>query len=175
MKYMVISDIHGGIYELNTILDIYVNEHCSKLLILGDLFNYGFDLNKEDIVNRLNLLRDNIIAVRGNCDNDLSGVLFDMPYINEVILNNRSILLTHGHIYTRKQLLDKKKDIIYFGHSHRKIIDREGDTLLVNPGSISKSRSGENSFAMVDEEKIAIRNLNNEIIDEYKFNNLKRK
>ena len=173
MKYMVISDIHGGIYELNTVLDIYLNEHCSKLLILGDLFGYGFDLNREDVVNRLNLLKDNIIAVRGNCDNDLSGVLFDMPYINEINLNDKSIVLTHGHIYTRKQLLDKNKDIIYFGHSHRNEIDREGDTLLVNPGSISKSRSGDNSFAIVDENKLTIRNLNNEIINEYKFENFK--
>ena len=60
---MIISDIHGGIYELNKVLDIYVKENCSKLIILGDLFNYGFDLNRIDIVNRLNLMRDNIIAV----------------------------------------------------------------------------------------------------------------
>lgn len=33
MIYMVISDIHGGIYNLNKVLDIYVKEHCSKLLI----------------------------------------------------------------------------------------------------------------------------------------------
>ena len=169
MKYMVISDVHGGIYELNAILDIYASERCSKLLVLGDLFNYGFDLNRGNIINRLNLLKDNIITVRGNCDNDLSGVEFNMPYIVETKLNDKNIILTHGHIYTRKQLLEKKKDIVYFGHSHRNEITREGDTLLVNPGSISKSRSGENSFAIVDEEKITIRNLNNKIIDEYKF------
>ena len=76
MKYMVISDIHGGINNLNKVLDIYVKEHCSKLLILGDLFNYGIDLNKEDIVNRLNLMKENIIAVSGNCDNNIKDILF---------------------------------------------------------------------------------------------------
>ena len=85
MKYMVISDIHGGIYELNSVLDIYKKENCSKLIILGDLFNYGFDLNREDILNRLNIMKESIIAVRGNCDNNINNILFDMPYID--ILN----------------------------------------------------------------------------------------
>ena len=74
MKYMIISDIHGGIYELNKVLDIYNKEHCSQLIILGDLFNYGFDLNREDIVNRLNLMNENIIAVRGKCDNNINDI-----------------------------------------------------------------------------------------------------
>ena len=49
MKYMIISDIHGDIYKLNTVLDIYNKEKCDKLIVLGDLFNYGIDLNKNDI------------------------------------------------------------------------------------------------------------------------------
>ena len=50
---MIISDIHGDIYNLNKVLDIYFKEKCNKLIILGDLFNYGFCLNREDIINRL--------------------------------------------------------------------------------------------------------------------------
>ena len=169
MKYMVISDMHGGINELNKVLDIYVKEQCSKLLILGDLFDYGFNINNQDIVNRLNIMKDNIIAVIGNCDNDLRGILFDENYLIETELNDKKIILTHGHLYTKKQLLDKNKDIIFYGHSHIGNIDRVGSTLLVNPGSISKSRQGENSFAIVDENKISIRNLNNESINEYTF------
>ena len=82
MKYMVISDIHGGINELNDVLEIYKNEGCSKLLILGDLFDYGFgeDFSRQDIINRLNPMKDNIIAVIGNCDNNLNGILFNMEY-----------------------------------------------------------------------------------------------
>lgn len=119
MKYMIISDIHGGIYELNRVLDIYTKEHCSKLLVLGDLFNYGIDLNRHDIINRLNLMKDNIIAVRGNCDNNINDILFDMPYINRVNLNNKNILLTHGHLYNRNYLMDVDSNIILTGHSHK--------------------------------------------------------
>ncbi len=55
---MIISDIHGDIYNLNKVLDIYSKERCNKLIVLGDLFNYGIDLNKDDIVNRLNLMKE---------------------------------------------------------------------------------------------------------------------
>lgn len=166
MRYMIISDIHGGIYELNKVLDIYSKEHCSKLLILGDLFDYGFSINRNDIVNRLNLMKDNIIAVSGNCDNNIKDILFDMPYINKVDINNKKIILTHGHLYNKDYLLNLDVDIILTGHSHVASIENINNKLFVNPGSISKSRRGENSFAIIDENKVTIRNLNNEILEE---------
>lgn len=166
MKYMVISDIHGGIYNLDKVLDIYVKEHCSKLLILGDLFNYGFDLNKDDIVNRLNLMKENIIAVSGNCDNNIKGILFDMPFINNVVLNNKKITITHGHLYNKEYLLNLDTDIVFVGHSHIPVIEKIGDIVYCNPGSITKSRSGDNSFIIVDENKITIRTLENMVLEE---------
>lgn len=169
MKYMVISDIHGGIYELNRVLDIYYNEHCSKLLILGDLFDYGFSINRNDIVNRLNIMKDSIIAVSGNCDNNIKDILFDMPYINRVNLNNKNIILTHGHLYSKEYLSNLDVDVILTGHSHTACIENINNKLFLNPGSISKSRRGENSFTIIDTDKVTIRNLDNEIIGEYKF------
>ena len=81
---MIISDIHGGIDELNKVLEFYIQEKCNKLIILGDLFNYGIDFNRENIINRLNSMKQNIIYVRGNCDNNISNILFDTPYFKEI-------------------------------------------------------------------------------------------
>lgn len=164
---MVVSDIHGGIYELNKVLDIFEKEHCSKLIILGDLFDYGININIEDIINRLNYMRDNIIAVRGNCDNNINDIMFDMPYINKIELNNKTIIITHGHLYNKQYLCEIDADIIFTGHSHIYNIENVNNKFFINPGSITKSRRGDNSFAIVDENKVTIRNLNNEII-EYK-------
>ena len=169
MKYMIISDIHGGIYELNKVLDIYFKEHCSKLLILGDLFDYGFDITRNDIVSKLNSMKDSIIAVRGNCDNNIKDILFDMPYTNNINLNNKNITLTHGHLYSKNYLSELDTDIIFIGHSHVTNIETINNKLFINPGSISKSRRGDNSFAIVDDNKITIRNLNNEILEEIKI------
>ena len=169
MKYMVISDIHGDINNLNKVLDIYWEEKCSKLLILGDLFNYGIDYNRYDIINRLNTISDKIIAVSGNCDNNISGLLFSMPYEIEIKLNNSQVILTHGHLYSKEHLLKTSNDIIFIGHSHVSKIEKINNKLIVNPGSIARARRGENSFAIVDENSITIRNLDNIILDEYKL------
>jgi len=169
MKYMIISDIHGDIYNLNKVLDIYVKECCNKLIILGDLFNYGIDLNREDIINRLNLMKDNIIYVRGNCDNNINGILFDSPYMKEININNKLVLLTHGHLYSKEYLLGSNYDIVITGHTHVSCIEKLYDKFFINPGSISKSRSGENSFMILCYDTIFLKNIENRILLESKI------
>lgn len=166
MKYMVISDIHGNIYNLNKVLEIYLKEHCEKLLVLGDLFNYGIDLNKEDIINRLNLMENSIIYVKGNCDEYIQGLLFETPYFVYTTINDKKIFLSHGHLFDKKYLINTNSDIVFTGHTHISDINKINNKIFINPGSISKSRIGENSFSIVDENKITIRNLDNVIINE---------
>ena len=169
MKYMVISDIHGGIDNLNKVLDIYFKEKCSKLLILGDLFNYVIDFNRNDVITRLNMMKDSIIAVSGNCDINTNGIEFYMPSINNVELNNKNIILVHGHSFTKEYLSKTDADIIFMGHTHIPSIETINNKLFVNPGSITKSRSGDNSFIIVDDNIITIRNLDNDILTKYKI------
>lgn len=164
MKYMIISDIHGGINELNKVLDIYYTERFNKLIILGDLFNYGIDLNRKDIINKLNLLKENIIYVRGNCDNNTTDLLFETPFVKELDINNKKVLLTHGHLYSNEYLLGSNYDIIIYGHTHVSEIRVEKSKLFLNPGSISKPRKGENSFMIIFDNNIYLKNLDNEII-----------
>ena len=170
MKYMIISDIHGDIYKLNTVLDIYNKEKCNKLIVLGDLFNYGIDLNKNDIINSLNLIKENIIYVRGNCDINVSKLEFDIPYSKEIVICNKNCILTHGHLYTTEYLLGSNYDIIISGHTHIPVIEEKYDKLFLNPGSISKSRRGENSFMLIEDNIITVRNLDNVVLMNYRIN-----
>lgn len=164
MKYMIISDIHGDINKLNIVLDIYNKENCNKLIILGDLFNYGIDLNKNDIISRLNLMKENIIYVRGNCDINVSKLEFDTSYSKNIIINDKKIFLHHGHLYNMEFLLGSNYDIIISGHTHIPLIEEKYNKLFLNPGSISKSRSGENSFMIIDNYMVSIKDLENNII-----------
>ena len=170
MKYMIISDIHGDIYRLNIVLDIYAKEKCDKLIVLGDLFNYGIDLNKNDIINRLNLMKENVIYVRGNCDINVSKLEFETPYSKDIIINDKNTFLTHGYMYTMEYLLGSNYDIIISGHTHIPVIEKKYNKLFLNPGSISKSRSGENSFMLIEDNIITIRNLDNVVLLDYKIN-----
>lgn len=165
MKYMVISDIHGNINALNTVLNIYQKEHCNKLLILGDLINYGIDLNIEEIINRLNLMKDNIVYVKGNCDNNLKGILFGNKYLEEIELNNKKIILTHGDLFDKDYLSKTAANIVFTGHTHISKLEEYNNKLFINPGSISKSRMGANSFIIVDDDILTIRDLDNIILE----------
>lgn len=41
MKYLIVSDIHGSLPALESVLDFFDKQGCDMLLILGDILNYG--------------------------------------------------------------------------------------------------------------------------------------
>jgi uncharacterized protein len=77
-------------------------------------------------------------AVRGNADPlDLIEALPDHVWIDA---GSRTVLLMHGHhgktaLTAARSAADPSIDLIVFGHSHRPLIEREGTTILFNPGS----------------------------------------
>ena len=56
----------------------------------------------------------------------------------------RSIHVSHGHELgspTPAKLLKRySADILMFGHTHRALIERDGDRLVVNPGAAGPAR-----------------------------------
>lgn len=79
-----------------------------------------------------------VAAVRGNADPvDLIEALPDRVWI---AAGERTILLLHGHhgktaVKAARAAAQSGLDVIVFGHSHQPLIDREGQTILFNPGS----------------------------------------
>ena len=80
MKYLLISDIHGCLPALERALHFYKEQHCDMLCILGDIINYGprnqlpEGLNPKGIVEQLNAMADDVVAIRGNCDSEVGVV-----------------------------------------------------------------------------------------------------
>ena len=163
MKIMIISDIHGGYENLEKVLEIFFKEKYDKLFVLGDIFSFYNTIDNEYIANALNNITDKII-VRGNCDIDLS-----LEDIRTIEINNIKMTLTHGHKYSINELLNSNTNIIFIGHSHIASISYENGKYIVNPGSISKSRRGENSFGELDDDTIYIKNIDNEILNKMKI------
>lgn len=81
MKLLIVSDIHGSSYYAKKIKEIYDREKPDKLVLLGDLYYHGprNDLTQEYapqiVADILNSLKDNIIAVRGNCDAEVDEMI----------------------------------------------------------------------------------------------------
>ena len=108
MKYFVMSDLHGSAYYTRKLLDIYKGGEYEKLLLLGDLLYHGprNDLPKDyapkEVLAMLNPLKDEILAVRGNCDAEVDQMVLDFPIMADYALldlGGRSIFLSHGHVY----------------------------------------------------------------------------
>lgn len=72
----------------------------------------------------------------------------DLPREIETQIGDYKVLITHGHTYyvsmgNERIKLDAAQrgfDIVFYGHTHRPVIDREDQIIAVNPGSLSYPR-----------------------------------
>jgi len=79
-------------------------------------------------------------AVRGN--NDLSPGLLLLPEFLELQLAGTRILVVHDRKDRRlpAAIARSRPDVLVVGHSHQPLLVKEGDLLVVNPGSAGPRR-----------------------------------
>lgn len=169
-KLMCISDIHGNIDCLKKALEKFSQENAEKLVILGDFSGYGFLSSSDfEVAELLNNMAGIIIAVKGNCDSQRADDLFNfaLPYTRDIVFNNITITITHGHIYNRNNLPENCGKIFICGHSHVGSLEKIGEKILANPGSISKPRGGsKKSYIIIDDNYITLKSLEGDVIKE---------
>jgi len=178
MKIMVASDIHGSAYYLEMLISRYENEKPDKLILLGDILYHGprNDLPKgyapKEVIDILNGIKDKILCVRGNCDTEVDQMVLDFPVLADygfVILNGKSIYLTHGHNYNGENPPPLAKgDILMCGHTHIPTVKEHDGFIYINPGSVSiPKENSPHSYIITDGTKILWKNLEGEIYREY--------
>ncbi|HAH70396.1 MAG TPA: phosphodiesterase [Succinivibrionaceae bacterium] len=191
MRYLILSDIHGGNDELREALSFFDAFKCDYLVLLGDLLNHGprnrvpQSYSPMDVAPQLEKFKDKIIAVRGNCDSEVDQMVFSFPCTAPYgwILIPKSdrtirVMLTHGHLYRyeteaeRDKLGLKAGDIVLSGHTHVSGIFRKPSGVInVNPGSTTIPKGGTPAgFAVMDEDGITLCNLNGDTINFLNFN-----
>ncbi|MDD5924039.1 MAG: phosphodiesterase [Clostridia bacterium] len=158
MKWIIASDIHGAFDNFTRLLNIFKSEKADKLLILGDSFSSYFDYDSQRIKNLLNHYKDNIVYVKGNCDDYSNISQLDLPVNNYEIINigNKMVFATHGHLYAPYMLtIDLKIDIFLSGHTHIQECRKDNSgVLMLNPGSLGKPRDGRGYSYMIYEDDI---------------------
>lgn len=169
MKVLVVSDIHGDYKNLDFILK---KENFEKLIVLGDLFSYGFkkeSLDDNKIINLLQKNKDRLILIKGNCDNFIDYEKLGL-YAHEIFtinLNNHSVTLTHGDKYKRGFLPSFHGEIFLSGHTHIPTLTKEYDIIYANPGSVGLPRGDTSkTYMMFYDNKIIIKTIDNVIIKE---------
>lgn len=133
MKILIISDTHGHNENLDMVLE--KTGPLDLIIHLGDLEG------SQDYISYMGGCP--IEIVKGN--NDFFSYL---PKELILKLGNYNAFLTHGNMYNVNHSLDaltgkakeKEVDIVMFGHTHRPLIVRDRDLVILNPGSLSYPR-----------------------------------
>ena len=177
MKLMFASDIHGSAYYCRKMLEAYQAEEAGRLILLGDILYHGprNDLPKEyapkEVIAMLNLMKNDICAVRGNCEAEVHQMVLDFPVMADyalILYGERNLYATHGHIYNENNLPPLKNgDILIHGHTHVLKAEKREDYTLLNPGSVSIPKEGNPpSYAILEDGLFTIKGFDGTIIKE---------
>lgn len=170
MRYLILSDIHGSRPALERVLAFYDREHYDRLLLLGDLLNYGprnglpEGLDPLGVADLLNERAAEIVAVRGNCDSEVDQMLLRFPIMADyawVADGRRNLLLTHGHVYGENHMPPGAIDVLFCGHTHLQSLRPATDSrpAICNSGSPTFPKGGNPpTFATFDNGLLCIRN-----------------
>lgn len=147
MKFMIASDIHGSAKYCRKLLDAYKEEEAARLILLGDVLYHGprNDLPEEyapkEVIAMLNELKNEIFAVRGNCEAEVDQMVLNFPVLADyaiIPMDDRIIYATHGHVYNKSNIPPMKKgDILLTGHTHVTALEEFDGFYYMNPGSVS--------------------------------------
>jgi uncharacterized protein len=177
MKLLFASDIHGSFYYANELIEQFKQEQADLLILCGDLLYHGprnpltKDYNPMKVAELLNQYKDQIIAVRGNCDSEVDQMVLDFPVLSDytqLIVDNRQFFITHGHVYHPKQLPQLKVGSVFvFGHIHIPLIKKEQGIYILNPSSISLPKENEpNTYAIYENNRLMIKTFDQSVIKE---------
>ena len=178
MKVLIISDIHGSGYYAEKIKEINERENPDKIIVLGDLYYHGprNDLTQEykpmKVAEILNSLKEKLLVVKGNCDAEVDEMISEFEFQDHIIMeiNGKKFYFTHGHKFNIEKLPDENFDVMIYGHIHQYFIQEKEGYIFANPGSISLPKCNtEHSYMILEENKIIIKNIDGQVIQEFNY------
>ena len=180
MKLFFISDIHGSREDLAFALAKFEEEKADYIILLGDLLYHGprnplpKDYSPKEVAELINKYKNNIIAVRGNCDSEVDQMLIEFPIMadfSQILIDNQRFFLTHGHIYNSDNLPNiSKGDILCHGHTHIPLAENHNDIIIFNPGSITfPKENNKKSYGIYFENTLKVISFEGDVIKEYKL------
>lgn len=133
MKIMVVSDTHRQ--NDNFLRAVEKVGKIDMLVHLGDIEGSEYIIQKA--------VNCPVEMVSGNND-----FFSNLPSEKMIDIGKHRVMLTHGHRYyigmgnemLKQEAVAHGADIVMYGHTHRPVIDVDGDIIALNPGSLSYPR-----------------------------------
>ena len=175
-KILIASDIHGDAETTALLLRRYAESGAERLVLLGDILYHGprNDLPTgyapKKVIELLNPLRDEILAVRGNCDTEVDQMVLNFPILADyaILFDGKvKIFATHGHHHnTATPPPLSKGDILLHGHTHVLCsVDFGDNNCYINPGSPSLPKENNpKSYAVYEDGRFTVKSLCGEIL-----------
>lgn len=155
MRLVIASDIHGSAYYCGKLMEVIEQVKPDKLLLLGDLLYHGprndlpRDYAPKNVISMLSQHKDNIVAVRGNCDAEVDQMVLPFPCMGDsarLDVDGVVLYLTHGHHESPNNLPNLPEGSVFLsGHTHVKIDEVRQGIRCLNPGSVSIPKDGSHS------------------------------
>ena len=180
MKLIIASDIHGGAECCKALLLAAEREGADKLLLLGDILYHGprndlpADYAPKKVIEMLNGVKDKLICVRGNCDAEVDQMVLDFPIMSDTAIvydgeSDLTLFMSHGHKFSPDNLPPlTAKTVFLYGHTHVKKIEKVGETVCLNPGSVTLPKmDNPKTYATYERGKFEIKTLDGAVLDTF--------
>ena len=168
MKIVIASDLHGSAYYAQKLMDICYREDADKLILLGDIYNHGprnglpKDYQPMKVAEILNGVKENLIVIKGNCDSEVDTMISEFDFVQDMVLlsGDKTVFLTHGHMYNKENMPKTHFNAIIYGHFHTGFIERQNDVVVANTGSLSLPKNQTaNSYILLENRTIILKDL----------------
>ena len=173
MKLVIASDIHGAADWCERLMAAIEAESPDRVILLGDMLYHGprndlpADYAPKRVIEMLNSISGQVIAVRGNCEAEVDQMVLSFPcmadhnVLVDLAANNMTLFFTHGHIYgpglhnsvENWPALPANSALVY-GHTHKKvneILPAHSGITVFNPGSVGIPKDGTHSFGLYED------------------------
>ena len=168
MKFLIASDLHGSAHYAEKLIEIFKIEKADKCVLLGDIYNHGprnplpENYSPMLVAELLNGIKENLIVIKGNCDSEVDTMISEFDFVESVVIasGDKSVFLTHGHVYNKDKMPKTNFDVIIYGHFHTGFIIKQGETTIVNAGSLSLPKNNTpNSYIVLEDGEITLKDV----------------
>jgi putative phosphoesterase len=148
----IMSDSHDDMAMIRKATDFFNNNKVDHVIHAGDVVSpFTFEILKD--------LDSPFTGIFGNNDGDRvllkeksNGAIQIQPHMFE--LGGRKFALVHEPDAVEALAASQMYDIVIYGHTHRPIITKQNNTMILNPGKTARLHKGTATVALLNTETL---------------------